>query len=69
MIIFKSILTTFKMSSLFEASGAVSKIGLSLKPNHQKQIYTVSTNGAQNASILCIDNMKWQRTCRACKAK
>jgi hypothetical protein len=38
MIIFKSILTPFEAWSIFWAVGAVSKIGLSLKPDHHKQI-------------------------------
>jgi hypothetical protein len=33
MIIFESLLDTFEMSSIFEAAGAFTKIGLSLKPN------------------------------------
>ncbi len=38
MNIFESILTTFKPSIVLEAAGAVVQIGLSLKPNHHKQI-------------------------------
>ncbi len=38
MITFKSILTTFEASYIFEAAGVVSKIGLSLKLFHQIQI-------------------------------
>jgi hypothetical protein len=34
MIIFESTLTTFEASFIFEAAGAVSKIGSSLKSNH-----------------------------------
>ncbi len=38
-IIFKSILTTFKKQALFfEAAGPVAKIGLNLKSNHNEQI-------------------------------
>ncbi len=38
MIILGLILTTFDVSLIFEAAGAVSKIGSSLKSNHHKQI-------------------------------
>jgi len=38
MIIFESILTTFKPSIVLEAAVAVVQIGLSLKPNHHKHI-------------------------------
>ena len=37
MIIFESLLTTSEVSVIFEASGAVSKIGLSLEPNQIQQ--------------------------------
>jgi hypothetical protein len=38
MIIFASNMTTFKLSVVFQAAGAVVKIGSSLKPNHHKEI-------------------------------
>ncbi len=38
MINFDLILTTFEASFIFEAAGAVVKIGLSLKSNHHLQI-------------------------------
>ena len=38
MIIFESILTTFEASVMFWGIGALVKIGLSLKPSHQKQV-------------------------------
>jgi hypothetical protein len=38
MIIFESTLTTFEATLFFEAAGAVSKIGLSLKSKHHWQI-------------------------------
>jgi hypothetical protein len=38
MIIFESNLTTFKSIVVFEAAGTLVKIGLSLKPNHDKEI-------------------------------
>jgi hypothetical protein len=38
MIIFELSLATFEASFIFEAAGAVSKIGLSLKSNHHWQI-------------------------------
>ncbi len=38
MIIFGSILTTFKLSIFLEAAGAVLKFGLRLKPNHHQEI-------------------------------
>jgi hypothetical protein len=41
MIIFQSILTAFEASSIFEATGVVGKICLSLKLNHHGQIYLV----------------------------
>jgi hypothetical protein len=37
-MIFESALTIFEASFIFEAAGAVSKIGLSLKSNHHWQI-------------------------------
>ena len=37
MIIFESFFTTFEASVIFEAAGAVAKIGASLKPNHHMQ--------------------------------
>ncbi len=50
MIIFGSISTTFDLSFVFEAAGAVSKIGSSLKSNHYSKFslakslkHTVST--------------------------
>ena len=49
MIIFESILTTFEASVIFEAAGAVAKIYLSLKPDHQRQIYL-----AQISETLCM---------------
>ena len=41
MIIFESLVTTFEACGTLEAAGAVSNIGLSLKPNHRKQIKLV----------------------------
>ena len=38
MIIFESLLTTFKASIIFEAAGAIAKIGLSLKPKRYNQV-------------------------------
>ena len=38
MIIFESFFTPFESSIIFEAPGAVVKIGLSLKPNYHNQI-------------------------------
>ena len=38
MIIFKSILTTFEESVIFEAAGAVVKVSLSSKPYHHMQV-------------------------------
>jgi hypothetical protein len=46
MIIFESNLTTFKLG--FEAARAVVKIGLSLRPNHYKEILL-----AQICETLC----------------
>ena len=37
-IIFKSFLTPFEVSIIFKATGAVVKIGSSLKPNQYKQV-------------------------------
>ncbi len=37
-IIFESFLTTFELSVIFEAAGAVVKIGSSLRLNHRNQI-------------------------------
>jgi len=37
-IIYKSNVTTFKLSVVFEAAGAAVKVGLSLKPNVYKHI-------------------------------
>jgi hypothetical protein len=44
MIIFDLTLTTFEASFIFEAAGAVSKIGSSLKSNHHWQIYLALLN-------------------------
>ena len=41
MIIFESILTTFKANKNFDAAGAVAKIGSSLKPNDHNQLKLV----------------------------
>jgi len=38
MIIFEYILATLNRASFLEAAGEVVQIGLSLKPNHHKQI-------------------------------
>ena len=38
--IFETLLTIFIVSDIFWGSWAVEKIGLSLKPNHNKQNYT-----------------------------
>jgi len=38
MIIFESILTTFKLSAVFEAAEPVVKLGLILNPNHHQAI-------------------------------
>jgi hypothetical protein len=38
MIIYESILTTFEKSAIFRGNWAASKIGLSLKSNHHRQI-------------------------------
>jgi len=38
MIIFKSLLTTFELSVVFEVAWSEAKIGLSLKPSQRKEI-------------------------------
>ena len=50
MIIFESLLTTFEVSVIFEADGAVAKISSNLKPNQYKQVYQVKI-----VEILDID--------------
>jgi hypothetical protein len=47
MIIFESILTTFKASSVFEAAGTLLKIGLRLKLNHHRQIWLAKISETQ----------------------
>jgi hypothetical protein len=37
MIIFESFLTTFELNVIFEATWAVVKMALTLKPNHHEQ--------------------------------
>jgi hypothetical protein len=43
-IIFELLKTTFKANYIFEAVGAVVKIGSSLKPNHPKLVKLVSVD-------------------------
>ena len=38
MIIFETLLTAFKVNSIFEEAETVAEIGLSLKPNHHNQV-------------------------------
>ena len=49
MLIFKSLLTTFEAGVIFEAAGAVEKIGSSHKLAHQNQV-----NLEQIRDTLCI---------------
>jgi hypothetical protein len=38
LLIFEPILTPFEATIVFDAAGAVLKIGLSVKPNHHREI-------------------------------
>jgi hypothetical protein len=50
LIIFELILTTFEASIIFVATGAVLKMGSSLKPNDHNQVLLV-----QISETLCIN--------------
>ena len=51
MIIFKKLLATFKASSILEVAG-VTKISLSLKPNHQNKVKLVQITDAERFTDL-----------------
>ncbi len=53
MIIFESILTSFELSSIFQAAGAVAEISLSLKLNHRKQIQLSQNDETHCTYIFC----------------
>ena len=52
MIIFESFLTTFEAGSIFEAAGAVTKIGSSIKSNHHNKVNLVQIPDTQTIFFL-----------------
>jgi len=56
MNIFGSILTAFKLALFLEAGVTVLKIGMSLKPNHHREIYLAQIPESLCSSFCCPYN-------------